>query len=655
MRSLERYYGFDLGDAESAISRLEKEEQAAPEVLPLHDARSFVTSYAVTGDGQLLIGEGACYAAGVTKRGLRFKSRFLTDPASAADVKSFAAGVLGELYGTGELVPNDDCCFYIGCPAGWDKNTREDYRAIFERAGYPPVRIISESRAALVSACQSRHLQVGYDILSKPVLVVDIGSSTTDFAYICGGREIRLATADDGSVAGRREAEIETGGEVALGGGIMDEVLLESCVADSENEAAIRRVFAASEPWRTYCEFAARRLKEKFYSDREYFSEHECRESVLIRYDKPIRLVLSMDEKKAALLEEKRVPQLQMRSFRQVFEKSLADVRDSITGEMPELLFLTGGVSRMPSIRRWCRNIFPEAVVIAGAEPEFSVSRGLAWSGRIDDDMRAFRREIEAFVESDKVETIVADHIEELYESAIETLVEPILTNAAEPVFTRWRDGEIERLSDCDAVLEKEIAGYLASEEARELMLRPITEWLKPIADQLEEYTVPICIRHKVPYTALSLSSYLAASDIDIRLDARNLFPVEEITLLIDSIVSILVGLICGGSGIALISSGPNGIFAGVMLSLLVLILGKGRMEKALLDIKLPRPARKLLPANAFRLRIGSMSADVKKSFYESLEEEKNEAITNRMVEEISGQIEGCLSKMAEVVEIPLG
>ena len=626
-----------------------------PEVLSVQDAKSFITAYAATNDGQLLIGEGACYATAVTKRGLRFKSRFLTDPSSAADVRSFAAGVLGELYGSGDLVPNDDCCFYIGCPAGWDKNTREDYRAIFERAGYPPARIISESRAALVSACQSRHLQVGYDILSKPVLVVDIGSSTTDFAYICGGREIRLATADDGSVSGRREAEIETGGEVALGGGIMDEVLLEACVEESPDGAAIRKVFEKSEPWRTYCEFAARKLKEKFYSDREYFAEHECRETVLIRYDKPLRLVLTMNDKKAALLEEKRVPQLQMHSFREVFEKSLADVRDRITGELPELLFLTGGVSKMPSIRQWCRNIFPEAVVIAGMEPEFSVSRGLAWSGRIDEDMREFRSEIEAFVETDTVEKLVAERIEDLYEGVVDALVEPILTEAVEPVFTRWRDGEIERLSDCDEVLEKEIAAWLVSDEARELMMKPITKWLAPIAEELEEYTVPICIRHRVPYTALSFSSYLAATDIDIRLDARNMFPVEEITLLIDSIISLLVGLVCGGSGIALISSGPNGIFAGAVVSLLVLILGKNRMEKALLDIKIPRPARKLVPANAFRLRIGSMSADVKKSFYKNIESEKNEVITNRMVEEISEQIEGCLSKMAEVVEIPLG
>ena len=49
------------------------------------------------------------------------------------------------------------------------------------------------------------------------------------------------------------------------------------------------------------------------------------------------------------------------------------------------------------------------------------------------------------------------------------------------------------------------------------------------------------------------------------------------------------------------------------------------------------------------------LSPEVKASFLESLEKEKNTEITARLTEEISGQIEQCLTKMAEIVEIPLG
>ena len=636
---MDRFFGFDLGDAESAVSRLAREGQVQPEMLRVGDAESFVTAYALLRDGSLLIGEQACYQPQAVRRKVRFKSRFLTDAASHGDVKSFAAGVLGELDGNGDLLKNEDCCFYVGCPAGWDKSAREQYREIFERVGYPPLKIISESRAAMVSACQSRHLQVGYDILSRPVLVVDIGSSTTDFAYIMGGREV----------------EMQTAGEVVLGGGIMDEILLEECVAAAPESGEIRRVFAESEAWRTYCEFAARKLKEKYFNEEEYWQEEDCRETVLIRYDRPLRLPLVMNPERAARLLNKPVERLENRSFREVFVASLRDVRDHISGRRPELIFLTGGVSKLPAVREWCREIFADAVVISGTEPEFSVSRGLAWCGRIDEELREFREELSQLNAARVVENIVQDHMDDLYHAAVEALVDPIIEEVAVPVFDKWRSGEIRRLADTDAELQRGIGAYLRSDEARAMLTEPITAWLKPVADALEEYTVPICVKHHVPYTALSLNSYLAVSEINIRIEAKNIFAVEEFTWMFDSIISVVIGLLCGGSGIAVLSSGPLGILAGAMASFFLLILGKNQMETAFLKADLPLPMRKLVPKNALRNRKDALAATVKQSFYESLEKEKSEEITSRMVEEISAQIERCLTRMAEIVEIPLG
>ena len=50
-----------------------------------------------------------------------------------------------------------------------------------------------------------------------------------------------------------------------------------------------------------------------------------------------------------------------------------------------------------------------------------------------------------------------------------------------------------------------------------------------------------------------------------------------------------------------------------------------------------------------------SLSQDIKREFYESLETDKYDEMTARMAEEVSGEIETCLTRMAEVVEIPLG
>ena len=112
-------------------------------------------------------------------------------------------------------------------------------------------------------------------------------------------------------------------------------------------------------------------------------------------------------------------------------------------------------------------------------------------------------------------EDIVKEHINDLYKDVVDTMTKPIIRNAVIPVFKRWRSGEINKLTDTNEALEAEIAAYLRTDEARELMVEPIAKWLKPIAEKLEEYTEPICIKHHVPYTALSLKSYMKISDIE--------------------------------------------------------------------------------------------------------------------------------------------
>ena len=138
-------------------------------------------------------------------------------------------------------------------------------------------------------------------------------------------------------------------------------------------------------------------------------------------------------------------------------------------------------------------------------------------------------------------------------------------------------------------------------------------------------------------------------------MDARNIFAIEQITWMINAIISILVGLLCGGSGIALIAGGLKGIAAGAILSLGVLLIGREHMEKRMMDLNLPRPLRRIITRTAFAARMRRIGPEVKANFHKSLEREKNEEITQRLTDEISAQIEQCLTRMAEVVELPLG
>ncbi|MDO4566795.1 MAG: hypothetical protein Q4B42_05635, partial [Oscillospiraceae bacterium] len=236
-----------------------------------------------------------------------------------------------------------------------------------------------------------------------------------------------------------------------------------------------------------------------------------------------------------------------------------------------------------------------------------------------------------------------------------DTLVEPVLKNAAVPVFLKWRTGALEKMGDIDGEMAAATAAYLRSDEVKELLAAPVAKWMKPVAARLEEKTIPICVKYSVPYTALSLMSSLDASQLELELDAKKVFAVNEISWLINAIISVLVGLLCGGGGVALIAGGLPGIIAGAAVSLLLLFLGKDAMQEAVLSADIPLFMRKAIPEKFFENRAQQIEEKVSAQLYESLLGEAGEEMRERLIGEISGQIESCLIKMAKIVEIPLG
>ncbi|MBQ7680098.1 MAG: hypothetical protein IJT34_09665 [Butyrivibrio sp.] len=581
------YWGFDIGDGESAIARLESGTEAPPQIIPIAGEPLQITAWAVMPNGERRIGEAAERSVSSALRSaVRFKSRFLDSQSDSAGlISDFASKILELLRSDRALVGGENSnCFAIGCPAGWDEEARKRYHELFIAMGCPAPSVISESRAVMVGALQSNAVRDYVDLRTKSVLVIDIGSSTTDFAYVNKGRE----------------QEIHTGGEVSLGGGIMDAVLLRECIARSADPAGLTRVFEESSSWRVYCELTARHLKEQYFSGD---GEEACETSCLINYDGTQLLDIRMDGEIADILTEKACPELNGRSFHHAFIEGLRTVRESIGAVPPELLFLTGGVSRMPRISAWCREIFPEAILFHDREPEFSVARGLSWCGRVDDEVQLFRQEVDAYIRSDAIETIVAAHLEELYRIAQVVLIDPILMKAVKPVLVDWRKGNIVRLADIEPILRQRIDDYLHSAEATKLLLEPVGTWMERMSAELQRETSLICRKYHLPERSLEIASRVSPGDLSVlgRIGTDEMFSGDGLTgatLLIESIITILVGMICGGSGVVLIAEGPIGIVVGVVASAAVLaltnILGKDALQKQILEADLPLPVRYL-------------------------------------------------------------
>ncbi len=700
-----QYWGFDLGDGESTLARVAGEDRTCPEIIEVDGKKVIITVWAIMKNGEVRIGDHAARsAAAAVRSAARFKRRFLnTQSDSAALIRDFSARVFESLRDSGALVGGENSnCVYVGCPAGWDAEARARYQRIFETIGFPNPHVVSESRAVMVGAIQSNSVQDYVDLRSKSVLVIDIGSSTTDFAYINKGKE----------------QEIRTGGEVALGGGVMDEVLLNASIEHSPNPAALRRVLEESESWRVDCELHARHLKERYYSlSAEEQAGEGCRESLLITWEKPLILDLVMNPEMSKRLTDRPCPQLNGKSFRSVFCNGLREVRDSIGAEPPELLFLTGGVSRMAEIRNWCQEIFPDAIIYTDREPEFSVARGLAWCGRIDDELSRFRADVETLISSNTVETLVSGRLNNLYRSVLDRLLDPLLDRAVTPVLLGWRSGKIERLRDMESALQERIKIYLYSEDAKSALYRPVTDWLMQVSEELEQHTSEICRKYHVPDRSLEISSVLNASDFHLleQLEAKDVLDGDSLTwtaVFVESIISILIAMLCGGSGVVLISEGPVGMLIGFLLSFLVLIvshaMGKKAIDEKLMNANLPLAIRRIALSGAFphieaprlglsdalkdggiggllsgdeadeaekkkrhllpRLRWGEKDAisdrrmqtirgKIRSNYEKLLNSSDNPdllALNERMSHDISQQIEKRLKELAEQVEIPL-
>lgn len=628
-----RYIGFDVGDGESAIAAFEQGSGIEPVILPVGGSRSFLSAVGML-NGEIVVGERAYTDALADGLSVRFKSRFTYDPTRNEDIVRFVRGTVRDLQENGLLGPED--AFVVGCPAGWNATARARYRELLMRAGLREPQVISESRAAFLYAKYARTVALDIDVLSKTALVIDIGSSTLDFAYIVGGRETGVGTF----------------GDIALGGGILDEELLRLCVEQSRDKGAIRRVFQESRSWYSYCEIEARRLKEEYYTRLLDDPSTSVKKVVRICYDGVQKLTLKLDGDLARQLTEKPLNALQGRSFTQAVQDALDHAVRLTADDPPCLVLLTGGASRMPFFRQLCREAFRDAAVVCCPEPEFSIAKGLSYAGWIDSNLREFRKAIEKEITEERVAYTARKAMPQLIPPVTEALVDLLIEEAAVPVVTDWQKGRIGTMEEMDAQLKQRVTEVLDSPMARDALTPALRNWLDEVGTQLQALVDPICDRYEVPRKEMALNLTAVSSGPEkLPLDAKGLTGMNLIGALMTVIVSVLLGLLCGGGGVALIAAGPLGFLAGALLGTAVSLFGMDAISGAMMKANLPLLLRKRNLVKHLR------SDSTRKKLRDALEKELNSpdsAFQQQVVTGFSRSFKTYLNGIAQAAEIPI-
>jgi hypothetical protein len=508
--------GFDLGHGETSLCRVNLSNDDAPQIIELYGEKKMVTAVARDSEGTY-IGEKAVYRPSHTRLHVAFKQRPSCAGTEPGPMLDFIETIYQELIHSEYIERGPSTHFFVGCPSGWKETDRAAYEQLFVQAKLAHVTVVPESRAALMHARHSG--LVGMEEIKSSVLVIDVGSSTTDFTLICDGQ----IKDDDGE---------------DLGASIIDKAILEYSLNHHPNREALEAILREKPHYRSLCELTCRRAKEEYFTHPDFYTDPDAWPNRIERVEKHFFEPMVNGEIMHELLNR---PLVNGKGWVKAFRDSLMTVKAKYARMQisPATIIITGGASRMGFISETCREVFPEARYCHDKSSDYGVADGLARWGQFETNATRFLQEVGTYLDYELVPFI---------EGHIPTLVEGIADNftdrCAEIIKTHykeWREGKIDDIASIPERTTKDIKAWAKSNEARQLVDGSVLTWLSSISARLsQEIEKTIGQKYGIPLGAIQLSGSMAVNNVDVSLNSSA--PV--------SIEALGVALYVGGVGV---------------------------------------------------------------------------------------------------------
>ncbi|MBL4871223.1 MAG: rod shape-determining protein [Robiginitomaculum sp.] len=583
-KPLEEFIGYDLGHGETAIGRAYSGSAREPEILEHMGERSFVSAVA-KGKKDVRIGAQAVNLTAIgdkkDKVWVKFKSRDITDASTEIPTLLFTKTLFTDLAKNKKIAGLGQSRFIVGCPSGWDKNDRSAYGSLMQKAGLKTVSIVPESRAALMTALEQGYLSL--DAARSSVLIVDIGSSTTDFTYCM-------------------DLQAEDVGHNILGSGLLDTLIFERNLARQDERKKIEKLISRYPYYRPILEYWCRLAKE------EYFNGNEAPVEMIRRL--PIAggvlFEIRVDKEDAKDILKSPIKALNGFSWPETFDYALKEALSGLGGRAPQTILLTGGASRLPLVTPACAKAFPDARIVLGAEPEFAIARGLAWLGRFEYLHASFQHAVDNLVaENGPVYNKAQKASENLGDVIAPILVDALIDACVVPAFSEWRRGKIKSLDGVETVLNENVQNWLGSADAQEKLRPGIEDWFSGLQRSIEQITDPLCRDHGLPAMVLSLddSAHISRHLEGLSVAAPQVASLENDTALAGTTISaLLIGVLLAKANLlAPLLANPIGLAVGGAIGFGGFFFGKKAMEGTLRSANVPILARKLMTNSRVR------------------------------------------------------
>ena len=480
--------GFDLGHGETAVAKAKVESIETPQMLEVNNKKVQITAIAQHPELGILVGEQALIHPGITQLQIGFKQKPNSDPNYRQTIRNFVATYKHLLKASRQIeVGSNVSYFYVGCPSGWSIGEREEYQKLLKEAGIELVSVVPESRAALMQAKEAGKLD--YDEIKSAVLIVDIGSSTTDFTLVKSLSEFPLDF-----------------GHNALGASLIDNAIFAQTLANHEQKALLEKVFAEHPHHKLRCLLQCRKAKEDYFSNELLYIQSE---SFARGFECISPQLFFIPQVNKAMMEEvlnQPLPELEDKSWTQAFREAVNEAKDKLgtQGIVPQVVLMTGSASRMQFTRQICADIFPEADLRPDPEPERCIALGLARVGRWDLRAAAFKEEINQLCDSHKLKALIEKHIPALISLLVEPLATGAIANAVKPGIQDWRNNRIRTWADLETTISKKAEEWLKSPVAQQIINKNCATWFNNnIQPDLAAQTDPICQKFQIPKSSL--------------------------------------------------------------------------------------------------------------------------------------------------------
>lgn len=550
--SINEVIGLDLGHGETAVARTLLKSHEPPVMLEILGEPSVITALAHDKDGRVEIGERAIIMPNARDLEIYFKGS--DDPVMQDILREFVIILYQHLVETGQIERGERSSFFIGHPSGWKGKKREAYSQLLASCGIPHLTVIPESRAALVRARESGVVKA--EELNEYVLVIDIGSSTTDFTLVKG---LSKDPIDDFGYD--------------LGGSQIDIAIFERSLANSTRRRDFEEIFDKHPVYRTLAILECRRMKEKYFANPNTYQNAPLRGTVDISDDyPPFRIVIDQPIMEEIISQPLSI--LGEKSWRGYFHEVVNEVKANLAhqGYKPSVILATGGASRMGIIQEVCQEVFPEPVTVyrRDSEPQWSIAKGLAHAGRIRFHTEAFMQDITNMCDQE-LPAIIKEHIPALIQALTSPLTDGILEHVIRRGLLDWRTGKVDTLAEL-----KEEGGYmqtlaeqwLKSKQTKSLIARVSSTWLKPVQQELNEKSLEIAHRYWISGEVLRINA-----DVDME-KPEGLDAFEGTTDMFDTVSVIIASIIASAVAAAFLAfAHPVGAVIGGLIALIIGIM----------------------------------------------------------------------------------